>query len=83
MGMESRDYYVDWWRKKTGYRERAQFRVPAGEEGRTTDEDADAGGEYLRDGPPDLIGVNLHWSLKLLVMLVVVVGLLALRRALT
>lgn len=27
MGMDNRDWYRDWWRKKTGYVERASFRV--------------------------------------------------------
>ncbi len=27
MGTENRDWYRDWWRKKTGYTERADFRV--------------------------------------------------------
>jgi hypothetical protein len=29
MGADNRDWYRDWWRKKTGYRERADFRRPA------------------------------------------------------
>ena len=29
MGIENRDWYRDWWRKKTGYVERASFRVPS------------------------------------------------------
>ena len=41
MGMQDRDYYRDWWRKKTGHVEKATFRVPFpnGE---------DDGGAYLR-----------------------------------
>lgn len=30
MGAEDRDWYRDWWRKKTGYIERAVFRVALG-----------------------------------------------------
>ena len=86
--MESRDWYRDWWRKRTGYEERARFRVPAGQEGRATDDNWDAGGEYLsggkkaRHGLPDLVGANLHWSIKLILMLCALVALLALRSAL-
>jgi hypothetical protein len=86
MSIETREYFRDWWREKTGYQERARFRVPAGEEGRATDDDWAAGGEYL--GPPsdrarpDLFASNLHWSIKLIVVLFVLVGLLAVRRAL-
>ena len=29
MSSENRDWYRDWWRKKTGYVERADFRRPA------------------------------------------------------
>jgi t-SNARE complex subunit (syntaxin) len=32
MAAENRDWYRDWWRKKTGYVERAAFRVSAKEE---------------------------------------------------
>jgi hypothetical protein len=81
MGIESRDYYRDWWRKRTGYQEKARFRVPAAEEGRATDDHAEAGGEYLESGPPDPIGADLHWSLKLVVMLILLAVLLALRSA--
>jgi hypothetical protein len=31
MSVEHRDWYRDWWRKKTGYVERALFRRPARE----------------------------------------------------
>lgn len=27
MGADNRDWYRDWWRKKTGYVERARFRM--------------------------------------------------------
>lgn len=27
MGSDNRDWYRDWWRKKTGYVERASFRM--------------------------------------------------------
>lgn len=27
MGIDNRDWYRDWWRKKTGYVERAHFRL--------------------------------------------------------
>ncbi len=29
MSLDDRDYYKQWWRKKTGYVERAKFRLPA------------------------------------------------------
>lgn len=29
MGIQDRDYYREWWRKRTGYVERAQFRLPS------------------------------------------------------
>jgi hypothetical protein len=80
MGLESRDYYRDWWRKKTGYEEKARFRVPASQEGRGTDDHWDAEGEYLRQGPPDPPGANLHWSIKLTVVLFLFVAFLALRQ---
>jgi hypothetical protein len=82
VGIQDRDYYREWWRNKTGYRERARFRVPAHEEGRATDTQFDGGGEYLVQGPPDPIGANWHWSLKLAFWLGVAVLLLALRRVL-
>lgn len=28
MGIEDRDYYRDWWRKKQGFQKRAPFHVP-------------------------------------------------------
>jgi len=28
MASDNRDWYRDWWRKKSGYVERADFRVP-------------------------------------------------------
>jgi hypothetical protein len=28
--MQDRDYYREWWAKKTGYVERAKFRLPSG-----------------------------------------------------
>ena len=28
MGMQDRDYYKEWWRNRTGYKERASFRKP-------------------------------------------------------
>lgn len=28
MAADNRDWYRDWWRKKTGYVERADFRIP-------------------------------------------------------
>lgn len=31
MGVQDRDWYRDWWRKRTGYTERASFRVGHGE----------------------------------------------------
>lgn len=31
MGADNRDWYRDWWRRKTGYVERASFRVSEGE----------------------------------------------------
>ena len=31
MSTENRDWYRDWWRKKTDYTERASFRVSASE----------------------------------------------------
>lgn len=31
MGMDNRDWYRDFWRKKTGYTERADFRISEGE----------------------------------------------------
>ena len=31
MAADNRDWYRDWWRKKTGYTERAAFRISAGE----------------------------------------------------
>jgi|GEM_PF-3225184 len=31
MASDNRDWYRDWWRKKTGYVERASFRVSEGE----------------------------------------------------
>ena len=34
MGMDNRDWYRDFWRKKTGYTERADFRISAGQHGR-------------------------------------------------
>lgn len=34
MGLDNRDWYRDWWRKKTGYAERASFRISEGEHGR-------------------------------------------------
>ena len=36
MGSDNRDWYRDWWRKKTGYVERAGFRRPAAEVERET-----------------------------------------------
>jgi len=29
MGMDDRDYYREWWRKKQGFTEKAPFRLPA------------------------------------------------------
>lgn len=29
MGIQDRDYYKEWWRKREGYVERAAFRLPA------------------------------------------------------
>lgn len=31
MAFDQRDYYRDWWRKKTGYVERASFRISEGD----------------------------------------------------
>lgn len=31
MAADQRDWYRDWWRKKTGYVERANFRISEGE----------------------------------------------------
>lgn len=31
MGADNRDWYRDWWRKRTGYTERALFRMGRGE----------------------------------------------------
>lgn len=31
MASDQRDWYRDWWRKKTGYTERAHFRISFGE----------------------------------------------------
>lgn len=31
MAIDTRDWYRDWWRKKTGYVERAQFRMGVAE----------------------------------------------------
>lgn len=31
MGSDNRDWHRDWWRKKTGYVERARFRMPEAE----------------------------------------------------
>lgn len=28
MGIQDRDYYRDWWRKREGYVEKAEFRLP-------------------------------------------------------
>lgn len=42
MGMQDRDYYKEWWKKRTGYEEKASFRLPA-----YSNEDDD-GGAYLR-----------------------------------
>ncbi|MDP3798887.1 MAG: hypothetical protein Q8R06_17370 [Polaromonas sp.] len=40
--MQDRDYYKEWWKKRTGYEEKAAFRLPA-----HSNEDDD-GGAYLR-----------------------------------
>lgn len=37
MAADNRDWYRDWWRKKTGYVERASFRVSDAEFGRAKD----------------------------------------------
>lgn len=31
MGIHDRDWYQEWWKKKMGYTERADFRVPESE----------------------------------------------------
>ena len=58
MASDQRDWYRDWWRKKTGYVETASFRRPAREV----------------DRERELRWVNWHPVLKLLVVFAVVVG---------
>lgn len=81
MGIQERDYYLDRLRKRTSYEEKARFRVPASQESARTDSPEPSGGEYLEGmEPPGLRGARVHWSLKLVLLLLVFVTLLALRR---
>ena len=80
MALDQRDYFIDRIRKATGYRERAAFRVPL--EGRATDPDADASLPAVLSGPPPVPGVEWHWSLKLLALLVAFIVIMAARHLL-
>lgn len=64
MGSDNRDWYRDWWRRKTGYVERADFRRPAREV----------------DRERELRWANWSPVLKILVCAVVLVVLLVLHR---
>ena len=73
MGIQDRDYYREHWRKRQ--------QAEAAEQAKTSE--ADSGSHPLRrTGPPELLGANWHWSLKLLVWLAIAVLLLAGRRLL-
>lgn len=60
MGMEDRDWYRDWWRKKQGHVERARFRVPL--EGVATDPDHEE--EYPYGRPTVRKAPQFHWTIQ-------------------
>lgn len=78
MGMHDRDYYKEWWNKRTGHSEKAPFR-------RSERDVSDAkydprvfrngGGNDDSHGLPDVPGAGWHWATQVLVWLVAV-GLL-------
>lgn len=76
MGIEDREYYRDWWRKKTDYVEKADFRVS--EEERQQNKRSSTWynpKEYRRDRqdsaelPPPLPGAQWPWPYQALVFI--------------
>lgn len=83
MGIQERDYYIEHVRKQQGYVECADFRRPlAGSAGSPPDRPVDVVVDEVvpRRSPPDLIGADWHWSLKLLVWLAISVLVLVFLR---
>lgn len=80
MAQDQRDYFIERMRRAAGYRERAAFRVPL--EGRATDPDADVSLPAALMEPPPPPGAELHWSLKVLVLLAAFILMMAVRRLL-
>lgn len=70
MGIQDRDWYRDLVRKRSGYKERASFRLPA------YSSDDDDGGAYLQHGTKtNLPKAPLHpvWRVFLFIAICVVV----------
>ena len=57
MSVDQRDWHREWWKKRSGYVERAAFRLPESRRQRA----------------------GMHWSLKLVLSLALLVLLLAMR----